>query len=146
MAVPFFARKTDPFYGTPRASSPTAVKQHTAKQFLTTLAFSFGEGGSASNCEPRRKGTINYYYILICFFIPYRQNLAYALFCHFPRRRKRTTVIIISVYSFFLPLSSLRDIFPVSSGKSTPKGKARKIAKQDCVENKSRRIERKQDK
>ena len=34
----------------------------------------------------RRKGIINYYNVLLCIFIPYRQNLAFALFCHFPRR------------------------------------------------------------
>ena len=58
-------------------------------QIYKSLAVTFGEGGSASGCEPRRKGTINYYFLLLCVFIPYRQNLAYALFCHFPRRRKR---------------------------------------------------------
>ena len=81
------------------------------------FAVSFGEGGSARTIEPRRKGTINYYFIPLCVFIPYRQNLAYALFCHFPRRRKRTTVIIISVYSLFLPLSSLRDTLPIGESK-----------------------------
>ena len=37
---------------------------------LALFAVTFGEGGSASNGEPRRKGTINHDYVLIYFLSP----------------------------------------------------------------------------
>ena len=75
---------------------------------LVLLAVTFGEGGSASNGEPRRKGTINHYFVSLCVFIPYRQNLAYAPFCHFQ------------------PLLSLCDISSASTEEFTPEGGSRR--------------------
>ena len=75
---------------------------------LVLLAVTFGEGGSASNGEPRRKGTINHYFVSLCVFIPYRQNLAYAPFCHSQ------------------PLLSLCDISSASTEEFTPEGGSRR--------------------
>ena len=44
-------------------------------------------------------------------FIPYRQNLAYAPFCHFPRRRKRCP-------SFFIKPTISTKIHPKGGSKS----------------------------
>ena len=77
-------------------------KRNLSRLLLALLAKSTAE----VRCRwKRRTGTINHYYVLICFFIPYRQNLAYAPFCHFPRRRKRVMWYFASQSYIYLPIS-----------------------------------------
>ena len=75
-----------------------------AKLSIRKLAVTFGEGGSASNCEPRRKGTINHHRVLFCILSPIGL----------------TSIFISSTRS--LPLLSLCDISSVSTEEFTPEG------------------------